>query len=91
MKVLSNGQLSFAWQKTIGYNKSSVPPSVVANGVVYFASGAASTLGAFDATTGASLWSSGTLLTGGIFQAPVVANGQVYVGTWSKQFVCFAP
>lgn len=89
--VQANGQLAYAWQKTVGNNNSSVPAASVANGVVYYAAGSATTLYAFNAATGAPLWTSGSLGTSGIYQAPMVANGQLYIGTWNKQFICFAP
>jgi outer membrane protein assembly factor BamB len=84
-------RLQLAWQKTVGVNGTTPPPPAVANGVVYWGSGSGSQLFAFDASSGTQLWSSGSTISGGIYEAPVVVNGRVYVGGWDKKLYCFAP
>jgi outer membrane protein assembly factor BamB len=61
----SNCQLSLAWQQTVGPNYSSDSPPTVANGVVYYGDGSGNTERAFNAVTGAQLWSSGVAIGGG--------------------------
>ena len=74
-------QLSLLWQQTIGPN-GNISPAVtpfIANGVVYYAEGSAQEMTAFNAASGAILWTSGTL--GGYANAPpLVVNGRVFVG-----------
>ena len=74
-------QLSLLWQQTIGPN-GNISPAVtpfIANGVVYYAEGSAHEMTAFNAASGAILWTSGAL--GGYANAPpLVVNGQVFVG-----------
>lgn len=87
----ANCQVSLAWQQQVGlnnvsYNNPVIPPTI-ANGVVYYADGDASRLFAFNADTGARLWNSGTLIAGGIFAAPTVVNGHVYVSGYTDHTV----
>ena len=61
----------------------------VANGVVYVGS-EDSTLYAFDAATGAQLWSAAT--GGQIYHgSPSVSDGVVYVGSTDDNLYAFAP
>jgi outer membrane protein assembly factor BamB len=46
---------------------------------------------ALDAATGAQLWSSGTLIAGGIYGAVTVANGQLLVPAVNGTLYAFAP
>ena len=89
--VDANCQLQIAWQNTIGPNFSSVSPPTVAGGVVYYGDGFGNQLLAFDALKGRLLWSSGSIISGGIYGAPMVVNGRVYVGAWDGKFYCFGP
>ena len=87
---------SLAWQVPVGFNNipdnNPVIPPTLANGVVYYADGDASQLLAFNADTGQQLWSSGSLVTGGIFAAPTVVNGHVYLSGYSTNTLyAFAP
>ena len=82
---------TLAWQVRVGFNNIStnnpmIPPTV-ANGVVYYADGDASQVFAFNADTGQQLWSSGTLISGGVFAAPMVVNGQLFVAGYTTQTV----
>jgi outer membrane protein assembly factor BamB len=74
-------QLSLLWQQTLGLNGNKSPSVTpfIANGVVYYAEGNASEMTAFNAASGAALWSSGTL-PGFTKAPPLVVNGQVFVG-----------
>ena len=87
--VDANCQLQLAWQTTVGPNFASVSPPTVAGGVVYYGDGPDSQLLAFDAVTGTQLWSSGSTITGGIYGAPMVVNGRVFVGGWDGKLHAF--
>ena len=87
--VDANCQLNLAWQTTVGPNKTSVSPPTVAGGVVYYGDGYDSQLLAFNATTGAQLWSSGSTIQGGIYGAPTVVNARVFVGAWDGKLYAF--
>ncbi len=89
LAVDANCQLTLAWQTTAGYNLQIVSPPTVAGGVVYYGTGAGNELLAFDAVTGTQLWSSGTTIQGPIYGAPMVVNGQVFVGAWDGKFYAF--
>lgn len=91
LKISSTCVASLAWQAQVGlnnvsYNNPAIPPTV-ANGVVYFADGDDSKLFAFNADTGQQLWNSGSLVNGGIFAAPTVVNGRVYVSGYTTHMV----
>ncbi len=87
--VDANCQLSLAWQTIAGYNFEVVSPPTVAGGLVYYGTGAGSQLLAFDAVIGTQLWSSGTTIHGPIFGAPMIVNGQVFVGAWDGKLYAF--
>jgi outer membrane protein assembly factor BamB len=74
-------QLSLLWQQTVGENgdKSPAITPVVANGVIYYNEAYSRLLAAFDAVTGAPLWTSAAL-AGASSAPPIVVNGVVYVG-----------
>lgn len=79
------------WQVQVGlnnvdYNNPMIPPTV-ANGVVYYADGDASQVFAFNADTGQQLWSTGSLVTGGVFAAPMVVNGLLFVSGYGDEVV----
>src|SRR4051794_11240853 len=96
LRVGADCGLSVAWQKALGAAGGSgglslsVPPTV-ANGVVYAVRSADSAVYALDAATGAQLWSSGTRITGGIYGAVTVANGQLLVPAVNGTLYAFAP
>jgi outer membrane protein assembly factor BamB len=87
--VDANCQLQLAWQTTVGPNFASVSPPTVAGGVVYYGDGSGNQLLAFDATSGTQLWSSGSTISGGIYGAPIVVNGRVFVGAWDNKLYAF--
>ena len=96
MDVGASCTASLAWQAPVGLDNipddnPTIPPTV-ANGVVYYADGDASQLFAFDADTGAQLWNSGSLVSGGIFASPAVVNGRVYLsGYGTSTLYALAP
>jgi outer membrane protein assembly factor BamB len=82
--ITASCRLSLVWQYPAGLNNPSggnpVIPATVANGVVWWGDGIAGQLLAVAAATGQPLWNSGSLIApGGIFAAPTVANGNVFV------------
>jgi outer membrane protein assembly factor BamB len=91
LSIGSDCLLSLAWQKSVGSNNSSVASPTVANGVVYFGDGQANQVFAFDAATGAQLWTSGSQIGGSVYAAPTVADGKLFVGSWDDHLYAFAP
>ena len=87
----TNCQLSLAWQQTVGPNYTSVSPPTVANGVVYYGDGYGNTERAFNAATGTQLWSSGATIGGGVYAAPMIVNGTLFVPSWDGKLYAFAP
>ena len=80
----SDCKVELAWQHGLGSSGGIISAPVVANGVVYYGDGRGHMLHAFDATTGAELWSSGLVIRTGTSTEPIVVNGRVYVTTGSK-------
>jgi outer membrane protein assembly factor BamB len=89
-KVGANCSLSLAWQKSVGPSPTSVSSPTVAHGVVYYGDGKGSQEFAFNAASGAQLWSSGST-TGQIFAAPTVVNGKLFVASWDHLLYAFGP
>lgn len=97
--VTSSCQLAFVWQQPVGPNQvhdGPPAPPTVANGVVYYSDGigtaGCSPIGtpscsgsadfyAFNETSGATLLH--LTFPVGLFTAPVVVNGKVYLTTWN--------
>ena len=78
--------LSVAWSLSLPTVGDNQPPSTptVANGVVFVGTPTGGALHAYNAASGAELWSSGNVITGGgTFAAPTVASGKLYVGSWN--------
>lgn len=93
--VANDCSLTLQWQQTVGANAvpgtdSPVIPPVVANGIVYYATGGASSVFAFD-PNGNYLWDSGQQITGGIFTSPTVVNGMLLVADFSGNLTAFGP
>jgi outer membrane protein assembly factor BamB len=85
-------QLSLLWNRRLGLNTTQFNPMIpptVADGVVWYADGAASVLEAFDAADGRLLWRSGDRIAGGIFAAPTVVNGRVFVAAFDHKLYAF--
>jgi outer membrane protein assembly factor BamB len=91
LKTGSDCTLSLAWQQTVGPNYVSVSPPTVAGGVVFYGDGIGNTERAFDAATGTPLWTSGSTITGPLFAAPTVVNGQLLVPSWDHRLYAFVP
>jgi outer membrane protein assembly factor BamB len=66
------------WNGTFGATKDKRSPITIANGVAYIAGYNENTVYAFDAASGAQLWSGSLSGAGQI--GPVVVNGRIYVG-----------
>ena len=75
---ISNCTLRLAWQRS-GLQSYSASQPVIANGVVYFATGNGGSVVAFNAVTGAPLWSPAHF-GGPAYAAPTVVNAMVYRG-----------
>jgi outer membrane protein assembly factor BamB len=73
--------LSLLWQQNIGNGTATSPsvPPLIANGVVWIATGNAGEVAAFNDATGALLWRSGTTVDAPTDGSPMVANGQMFV------------
>lgn len=92
--------LNLAWKASIGsanVTSDDNQAPTVANGVVYFTDGVDDKLWAFDATSGAQLWNSGTTIGSpcasygtacGVFGAATV-DGRVFVGSWNHKLYAF--
>jgi hypothetical protein len=77
--------LSLSWNTKIGAMNTYDSPPTVADGVVYDGNGSGKKTYAFDATTGVKLWGTGKSITGGVFAAPIVVNGMLYVVSWDDR------
>ena len=72
------------WSQQIGV---SVAPITIAGGVVFDPVG--SKLQAFNAASGASLWDSGSTITGAMRNGATIVNGRVYVVDWNDTIYAF--
>jgi hypothetical protein len=81
--------LSLSWNTKIGAMNTYDSPPTVADGVVYDGNGSGKKTYAFDATTGVKLWGTGKSITGGVFAAPIVVNGMLYVVSWDDRLHAF--
>jgi outer membrane protein assembly factor BamB len=86
----SGCHLRLDWQTTAGPSASVVSVPVVVNGLVYYGDGIGGRVIAFDAMTGARLWSSPDF-GAPIFAEPIVVNGQIYAGAWDQKLHAFGP
>ena len=78
--------LQVGWSVSLPVVGQDQPPSAptVADGVVFVGTPSGGIVRAFDATTGAQLWNSGSTITGGAtYAAPTVAAGSLYVASWN--------
>jgi outer membrane protein assembly factor BamB len=89
LKVGPDCKLSLAWQQNVGPNPVAPSPPTVANGVVYYGDGWGNQTFAFNALTGQQLWNSGTRIGGPVYDAPSVANGQLFVPAWDRKVHSF--
>lgn len=78
--------LTERWNTVNGPTHVNEPsPPTVAGDVVYNGDGKGNQVFAYNATTGALLWSSGTSITGPAFSPPTVVNGMVFVASWDHE------
>lgn len=82
--------LQALWQQPLPAGDALLSPPVTANGVVYLGAGTGREVLAFDAATGAPLWSSGRL-GGAVYGGPTVVGGRLYAGAWDGHIHAFAP
>lgn len=78
------------WSVPVGPDPAILSPPVVANGVVYIATGFGREVWAFEAATGQALWT-GPRLDGAAYGGPTVANGRLYVAAWDERLHAYAP
>lgn len=83
-------RLQPSWSAPVGPDPAVLSPPVVANGVVYMATGFGREVHAFEAATGRALWTS-PRLDGAAYGAPTVANGRLYVAAWDQRLHAYAP
>lgn len=85
LNVNANCSLSVAWSAALGGSTQPNSTPTVANGIVFAGEGANGTIHAYDARTGAPLWTSGSQYgAAATYAAPIVAQGHVYAGSWSN-------
>jgi outer membrane protein assembly factor BamB len=80
-------RLQLAWQQP-GIAPSPLSQPVIANGVVYYATGLGGTVAAYDAVTGRPLWNSATF-GGAAFAAPTVVNGMLYATSFDRHVYAY--
>lgn len=90
-KLQPDCMLSLRWQTTAGQDGNVVSTPTIANGVVYYGDGPNRKIHAFNALTGAELWSSGADVTGEAYAAPVVVNGTLLAATWDGRLHAWRP
>jgi outer membrane protein assembly factor BamB len=73
------------WNTTAGTKGYVVGTPTIANGVVYYADGAARKVHAFNAQTGQELWNSGSDVAAPMFTAPTVVNSKVFMGAYDNR------
>ena len=82
-----NCALMLAWQRA-GTATSPLSQPVIANGVVYYATGSTKTIAAFNATTGAPLWTSAPFGAPS-YTAPTVVNGALFAVSFDKHVYAY--
>jgi hypothetical protein len=81
LSIQSDCTLKVAWSRQLGGLESPNSTPTVADGVVFLGLGTGS-VQAFDAAAGTPLWNSGAL-GAAVYEAPIVARGRVYAGSWN--------
>jgi outer membrane protein assembly factor BamB len=86
LNISTSCTLQVAWSKSLGGSGSPNSTPTIANGVVFVGEGLTGKVHAYDASNGTELWNSGTTSYGGVatFAAPIVAQGNLYVGSWGN-------
>ena len=75
--------LQVAWSVALGGTGQPNSTPTVANGVVFVGAGVDGEVRAYNATTGAALWNSGTQNGIATYGAPLIARGKLYFGSWN--------
>jgi outer membrane protein assembly factor BamB len=91
LKAAANCTLSLAWQQPVGPSPASASSPTVANGVVFYGDGGGKREFAFNAATGSQLWNSGSTITGALYAAPMVVNGELFLASWDHRVYAFGP
>lgn len=86
-RVNGHCRLALRWHAP-GPGKLTSSPTI-ANGVLYYGTGRANRVVALDARTGKRLWRTATGVTGAVYNAPSVAGGTLYVGSWDGKVHAF--
>jgi outer membrane protein assembly factor BamB len=86
LNVTAGCTLQVAWSTALGGATQPDSTPTVANGVVFVGEGATGMVHAYDAQSGAQLWNSGSTAysAAATYAAPIVAQGRLYVGSWSN-------
>jgi outer membrane protein assembly factor BamB len=86
LNITPSCTLQVVWSDTLGGSGSPNSTPTVANGVVLVGEGLTGQVHAYDALTGTELWNSGNTAysAAATYAAPIVAQGNVYVGSWSN-------
>ena len=92
LRPQSDCTLASAWQTTLGSAISLTQDSnntpVVANGVVYVPAGRNNKVYALNATSGALLWDSGSVVSGPAMSGATI-DGRLFVGAWDGKLYAF--
>jgi hypothetical protein len=89
LKAARKCSVSLAWQQSVGPAVSrGLPPTTVANGVVYYGDGRGDTEYAFDAATGRELWQS-SAIKGPVLAPATIVNGMLFVPSFDGQLYAF--
>jgi outer membrane protein assembly factor BamB len=86
LNVTASCSLQVAWSTALGGAAQPDSTPTVANGVVFVGEGATGMVHAYDAQSGVQLWTSGSTAysAAATYAAPIVAQGSLYVGSWSN-------
>lgn len=86
LSVNASCNLQVAWSSALGGSDQPNSTPTLANGVVFVGEGLTGRVHAYDALNGTQLWTSGSTSYSAVatFAAPTVAQGNVYVGSWSN-------
>ncbi len=83
LNITASCTLQVAWSNSLGGSGNPNSTPTIANGVVFVGEGLTGKVHAYDATSGTELWSSGTSYGAvATYGAPIVAQGNLYVGSW---------
>lgn len=91
LQVQADCTLALAWQMAEGSpaGDNDNVAATVANGVVYSVDGIGDEIYANDASSGAPLWNSASIVSGPVFAPPAVTAGHLYVGSWDDDLYSF--